>query len=279
MKKFILPLLMLFVSAPAFSQIVRSTTFTKAESPKRSTEWFMRVGLSMNNYTGAGMREAKKNLKDYRKLDHVDKADYKARANFDLMFGFNKYFGQSDLYWGMEFGIGTRGGAYHTETHRDVHGYSDTGRFKLDGTVDRKSDTYLNTYGIKYVPFTLGYKFPITTDFKVDAHLGLFLEFDFAGSYVSKSKETNAPGWYDGELADYDESESMWDLEDADGNKLITPFDAGLQLGIGFWYKRLNLNFTWQRGFANYMHAGYNKDGDELWFQSSNAILSLGIAF
>lgn len=276
MKKFILPLLMLFVSAPAFSQIVRSTTFSKAETPKRSTEWFVRVGLSENNYTGPGMREAKKGLKDYKKQDYVDDAGYKARSNFDLMFGFNKYFGQTDLYWGMEFGIGTRGGAYYTETHRKVHDYS--GRVELEGNVDTKSDSYVNTYGIKYVPFTLGYKFPVANDFKIDAHLGLFLEFDFAGSSVSKRKE-NGPGWYEGDLADDDDSESMWDLEDADGNKLIMPFDAGLQLGVGFWYKRLNLNFTWQRGFANYVHAGYNKDGDELWFQSSNAIISLGIAF
>lgn len=255
MKKLILPILMMFVTAPAFSQIVRSTTFT---DNKRATEWFMRVGLSANNLTGPAMSETKDNLKDFK-----GDAGFSSRANFDLMFGFNKYFGKSNVYWGMELGVATRGGAFHQEYS------SEFGK----GTLTSTQKWHANTYGVKYVPFTFGYKYPVTKDVKIDAHLGLFIECDFAGSIKSETSLVY-PSEYSNRNETYDQNLSF-DDEGIDMSRV----DAGLQLGLGVWYKRFNLNFTWQRGFAPYIGGPYNKSGDHLFYQSSNAIISLGVAF
>ena len=62
MKKLILPILMMLATAPAFSQIVRSTTFT---DNKRATEWFVRAGLSANNLTGPDMSEVKREFNEF----------------------------------------------------------------------------------------------------------------------------------------------------------------------------------------------------------------------
>lgn len=260
MKKIVFALIMLMGVAPAaFSQIVRSTTFTKAPKEKSKTEWFVRLGLSCNNLTGAASKEVNKEIKD--EDDDDVKAGFGTRANYDLMFGFNKYFGKTDLYWGMEFGLGTRGGSFTSK-----------GEYYGESFNEK---CYLNTYNVKYTPFVIGYKYPINDDFKIDAHFGLFLSFDFAGSYTED-------GWskYDGEKETFNESWSVYD-EDID----FIPVDGGIQLGIGVWYRKFNINFTWQRGFAPYMGSFpwgeevYNRNDDRLWYNSSNAIISVAYAF
>lgn len=265
MKKLILPLMMLAVSIPSFGQIVRSTTFAQRE---KRIDWYVRLGLSCNNLTGDAVSEVKDAIKE-EKRDPGDNREFEAgfgtRANFDIEFGFNRFFGRTDLYWGMELGLGTRGGSYHA--------------YQKSPTYEGEDKCWVNTYGVKYVPFQLGYKFPVNDDIKIDAHLGVWLEYDFAGSYT----EDEWAKWSTWGNSDNEETyKRSWGYYDDHVNGI--GIDAGLQLGIGVWFKRFNLNFTWQRGFAPMMdfpfgdHV-YNKDGDRVYYNSSNAIISLGVSF
>ncbi len=91
-------------------------------------------------------------------------------------------------------------------------------------------------YAVRFSPVTFGYKYAFTEDFKLDGHLGAYASYDFAHN---------------------DEAEGLDD------------FDAGVQVGIGAWWKRFNLDVTYQRGFCDM--AGDSK--------SSNVMIRLGIAF
>ncbi|MCM1452405.1 MAG: porin family protein [Clostridium sp.] len=177
MKKLVIALFaaMLFVSAQA--QLRTSRTFFKSNS---RTEWILRAGASFNNIAG------------------LDGDGLESKLGFDVDFGFNKYFGASNLYWGMELGVGTRG----------------TGVKDGDGFTG---------YNVKYSPFTIGYKFPITGAIKIDPHFGGYASYDFT--------HTN-------------------DVE------LENDFDAGIQAGVGLWYGRINLDFMYQRGFVDMLDGG-----------------------
>lgn len=109
-------------------------------------------------------------------------------------------------------------------------------------------------HNVQFSPFTFGWKFGVADNLSIDAHLGAFASYDFS----SKMKE-------DGE------SISWGDFADAlevDYNH----FDAGMNLGVGVWYDRFNLDFTYQRGFID---AFSDSDG----FSTSNFMIRLGIAF
>lgn len=262
MKKIIITLLALVsISPAAFSQILRSTTFTKPAKEKGKTEWFVRLGLSCNTLTGAAKSECNKELKEENEDDGAySKYKFKPRVSYDISSGFNKYFGKSNVYWGMELGLGTRGGSF-------------TGNFENDSEKFRET-CYVNSYNVKYTPFTIGYKYPIKDDIKIDAHLGFFLSFDFAGKYTVDELHSY------GDINDtYKESYDF--IEEAEGHR----FDVGMHLGIGAWYKRYNLNFTWQRGFLPYLGSfpfgdqWYNKSGDQVYYNSSNIIISIAYAF
>lgn len=247
MKKILSFALLLAVAIPSLqAQIMRSTTLGEKQS--RKTTWYFRAGLSMNNLTGPAMSEAKKQIKEY---DGEGDFSFGTRVGYDFDFGFMKYFGKSNLYWGMELGFGTRGGKY-------------TAKYDYEGEAS-EDKAWVDTYNIKYTPFQIGYMFPITDKFKVDAHFGIYASVDFAGKY---KESDGAPH----------NTEEEWDFTDdyVDGQR----FDAGIQLGAGVWYGRFNLNFTWQRGFAPYVgDFPFGDSWDDKKFQSSNAILSLGVAF
>lgn len=254
MKKVLAIALLIAAAIPsAQAQIVRSTTVGQKQS--RKTTWYFRAGVSMNNLTGPAMSEAKKELKEYDEED--TDWSFGTRVGYDFEFGFMKYFGKSDLYWGMELGLGTRGGKYSAKYKYDYRGEE----------YDCEDKAWIDTYNVKYVPFQIGYIYPITDKLKVDAHLGIFASVDFAGKYKDSSNDPDA-----------DESSYEFDFTDdyVDGYR----FDAGIQLGVGVWYDRFNLNFTWQRGFAPYVGKfPWGEEWGDKKFQSSNAVLSLGVAF
>ena len=76
--------------------------------------------------------------------------------------------------------------------------------------------------------------------------------------YTSKMKEDGESiSW--GDYADYMEVD-------------YNHFDAGMNIGVGVWYDRFNLDLTYQRGFID---AFSDADG----FKTSNFMIRLGIAF
>lgn len=275
MKKVILTLVIAALVAPAsFSQIVRSTTFTKPEvvkvKEKSRIDWYVRLGLSCNNLTGGAVSTVNKQDKDYIKEfeeGEEGKSGFGTRVGYDIEFGFNKFFGKSNLYWGMEIGLGTRGGSYHW-----WYKYTDE-----DYTSESSDKCWVNSYGAKLVPFQIGYRYPVTEKIAIDAHLGIWMGCDFAGTYTEDES-------YESTNYEKETFKESWDFFDGDYVRGLI-MDAGMQLGIGVWYGRFNLNFTWQRGFAPMMSefpygdTVFDKNGHEQKYNSSNAIISLGIAF
>lgn len=89
---------------------------------------------------------------------------------------------------------------------------------------------------------------------RIDPHVGVFASYD----YTSKMKENGESiSW--GDYADYMEVD-------------YNHFDAGMNIGVGVWYDRFNLDLTYQRGFID---AFSDTDG----FKTSNFMIRLGIAF
>lgn len=128
----------------------------------------------------------------------------------------------------MEFGLGSRG-----------WGDSEDG-YKVSQMA----------HNVQVSPFTFGYKYNITDAVAIDAHLGAYVSFDYVGKY--KEEE-------DGKEVG---SASIGDWED------WKRFDAGMNIGVGLWYSRFNLDFTYQRGFIKTWECN-----------TSNVLIRLGVAF
>lgn len=201
----------LFVCSGIQAQIVSSRSVGIESTPQRPSEtmWYLRGGLNMAGFAGDG----------------ADGMDRKAAYNFAV--GFQKPITNIGAYWGMDFGLGSRG-------------------WKVD-------ELKTMTNNIQVTPFTFGWKYGITDNFYIDGHVGAFASFD----YLGKMK-------YDGE------SISMGDWED-DLELEWNRFDAGMNIGFGIWYDRLNLDFTFQRGFV--------EAATDSKAYTSNLMLRLGVAF
>ncbi len=206
MKKIVIALFAAMLCITASAQLRTSRTFFKTEG--RGTEWIIRAGLSINNAAGFNIEER---IKDYFKPA--------SSLGFDFDFGFNKYFGQSNLYWGMELGVGTRGFA----------------------NSEADEDKNATAYNVKYSPFTIGYKYPLTETIKIDAHFGGFATYDFAHS---------------------------------SGFSTDNDYDFGIQVGAGVWYGRVNLDFMYQRGFVDAYWVTWAGTAT-----TSNFLIRIGYAF
>lgn len=218
MKKLIILVLLVVSAVTASAQMMTSRTLMKRENP---TTWYIRTGLSINSLTGLSNED-----KDYS----GDRLSTSSKAGFVLDFGFNKPIGKAGAYWGMELGIGNRGGKI----------------------TDKDSDYYesFNAWSLKYSPITFGYKYSVTDDIKLDIHLGAYALVDLS----RKAKDS------DGDEIDAD---------DAFENR----FDAGIQGGLGVWYRKFNLDFTYQRGFVEFISMPYDP------LKSSAFMIRLGYAF
>lgn len=226
MKKFFILTAVAFMTVSAAAQVVTSRTRIKSKS---ETNWYVRAGMSINNMAG------------YIDEDGVENGS-KIGGDFD--FGFQRNIGKSGLYWGMELGIGSRG-------------FSS----KFDD-IDEFYEEKASMWNIKYSPFTIGYKYSITDNFKLDGHIGGFVSYDFAHSYNYKEAWSENGVIHEDEIDDWDEVDDKYNA-----------FDAGLQVGIGAWWKRFNLDFTYQRGFVSAF------DFRDVTAHSSNFIIRLGYAF
>ena len=126
--------------------------------------------------------------------------------------------------------------------------------FALGSRGFKVDDMKCIAHNVQYSPFTFGWKIGVADNISIDPHLGVFASYD----YTSKMKE-------DGE------SISWGDFADAlevDYNH----FDAGMNIGVGVWYDRFNLDLTYQRGFIDVF-----TDADGI--KTSNFMIRQGIAF
>lgn len=225
MKKILVLAVLALIGISASAQVRYSRTMVEKKS---NTTWYLRAGAGFNNLVG-----------DYVDEYEDDNTDFSTAVGYELAFGFNRNFGKTNVYWGMELGLASRG-------------YNRADEDRYDDTVEK---TNVLAHNVKWVPFAVGYKYGITDDLKLDAHLGAFLSYDFA---------------YTVDTDDYEYEDGDYDLEEG--------ADAGLQVGIGVWYKRVNLDLTYQRGFAAAIDNNYYDDGN-LKGYISTFMLRLGVSF
>lgn len=160
-----------------------------------------------------------------------------SKAGYDFAVSFEKPISDFGFNWGMELGLTSRG-------------------FGVD-TGDSDASASLMGHGIRFSPITFGYAYNITDDVKIAAHFGGYVSVDYTASFKAS---------YQGES----ESVGIGDMEDMLGWE-YNRFDGGIALGGGFWYKRVNLDVTWQRGFNAIV-----KDSK---CYTSNVMIRLGYAF
>ena len=77
------------------------------------------------------------------------------------------------------------------------------------------------------IPFTVGYKYNLTNNFALDGRFGAFFGVDMAGKYEFDDDDIKI-----GDIEDYKRC------------------DGGIMLGLGVWYKRVNFEYTFKRGFG-----------------------------
>ncbi len=266
MKKVFFAAVVALTAMGANAQIARSTMF-QAPERENNVMWYVRAGVSINNAAGNG------DFKDAYK-DENGKTDtgLGSKAGYDVVFGFNKSIASTDAYWGMEFGFGTRG---YSQKFEGSESWNYSGVQASSSYMNKES---LLAHKFKITPVMFGYKYPVTDKIKIDAHLGAFLSIDMAATLKTEYESSiNFPSNPDyNEYESGSESYSIGDLEDSEGDSFYNRFDVGIQAGIGVWYGRWNLDFTYERGFCGIYKNDYLGDAN---ISASNAIIRLGFAF
>jgi hypothetical protein len=225
MKKIIMLALACVMMLGAQAQIVSSRSVAvKTEKKASTTTNYLRLGVGFMNVTG----------------DYIKETSSKTGYNF--VYGFQKPITDFDLYWDMNFGLGSRGYKYSEYDY----------------------DESFIAHNIQLSPVNIGWKPSITSNIKIDVHAGAYVSFDYAG----KGKWE----YSDGESG----SQSLSDLNDElkeDGDS-YKRFDVGINIGVGVWYDRFNLDLTYQTGFIDAIDCAHGYG-----IKSHAVLLRLGVAF
>lgn len=157
MKKFLSAVIALVLAVGAQAQIVssNSSSIKVVETKKeKKTTYYLRGGLNFANLSG----------------DYTD--DYDTAIGYELTMGFHKAMGDLGLFWGMEWGLGTRG---------------------CEADFDGEEET-ISAHKVEFVPFQFGYKYNFDSNWALSAQLGAYISYDYSGTYE-----------YDGEESDLDD--------------------------------------------------------------------------
>lgn len=104
-----------------------------------------------------------------------------------------------------------------------------------------------HTFGI---PLTLGHYHKVTGNLAVDIRFGGFFTVDMAGQYEENHHKKTK-------------------IRDIEGYRRC---DGGFVLGFGIWYRKINLDYSFRRGFGRVWHDNGPKN-------SINHVIRLGYAF
>ncbi len=154
-KSLLLFVMTLLVCSGIQAQIVSSRSVGIESTPQRPSEtmWYLRGGLNMAEFAGDG----------------AEGMGRKAAYNFAV--GFQKPITNIGAYWGMDFGLGSRG-------------------WKID-------ELKTMTNNLQVSPFTFGWKYGITDDFFIDGHIGGFISFDYLGKMKYDGESISMGDWED----------------------------------------------------------------------------------
>lgn len=208
------------------------------------TVWIVRAGVGFNGVTGSNI-DTQKAIWENSSWD----GSFKSSAGYDFSVAFNKSFGENPMYWGMELAFGMRG--YKTDAE-----WQKSASSSVSGGYDYHKKTEegtLSAYNVRFTPFTFGYKYTFLERMAADVHLGVFASYDFAGNYKKYTTDHIVSTSKYGNRNDFKENTDKVNLGDIEG---MRKYDAGLNLGIGYWFGHFNIDFTWQRGFVPLYEGG-----------------------
>jgi hypothetical protein len=131
-----------------------------------------------------------------------------SKVGYNFTWGFQKPITDFNLYYDFDLGLGSRG-------------------YKLD------DDGSFIAHNIQVAPVNIGWKPTLTDNLKFDVHIGAYASFDYAGKLKSDD--------YSIKLGDFID---LLDEEDISYKR----FDVGLNVGVGVWYDRFNLDLSYQAG-------------------------------
>lgn len=165
MRKLLSLVVVALMCATAQAQIVESSSvsFKRTKKEPSTTTWFLRAGLNMANFAGDGVSE-----------------DWNRKAAYQAVVGFQKPMTSFGLYWGMDFGLGSRGYKYSDG--------DDEGKFLA--------------HNVQVSPFNIGWKYNVVGDLAVDLHLGAFAACDYVGK-MTESYQGQEESWDLGDIVDY----------------------------------------------------------------------------
>lgn len=206
--------------------------------------WIIRAGINFNDVSGSNKETTKLQWNNNSWNGSFEKA-----IGYDVTLGFSKSFGNHPLYWGMELGMTTRGyktsASWEKSGTSSISGGSDYhGKFQ-DGT------TLCHT--VKISPFTIGYRYTFLEKMAADIHLGAYASYDFAGKYKSDYTDHIVSTSKYGNRDDKTTTTTEIKIKDYEG---MRRYDAGINLGVGYWLGKFNIDFTWQRGFIPIYEGG-----------------------
>lgn len=225
MKKLLSIVAALLICMGSQAQIVssRSSLVKTERQPRqpRRTQWFVRTGMNVMKMSGDGAEGIKSNM------------------GYNVMFGFDKSMGSAGAYWGMDFGLTSRG-------FKDEDG--------------KGEDVKAIAHAVQVSPFTFGWKINVAPKLAIDPHIGTFVSFDYVNKYKGGNVDMN---WDD--FAYVIERETGYDCT-------YNLYDVGINTGVGIWYSRFNLDISYQRGFVDVFT-------EISGCKSSNLMIRLGVAF
>ena len=223
--------------------------------------WFIRAGASLSGVTGSGVDDREK---AWRKDGYT--GNFSRQFGGNLTIGFNKSFGKSPMYWGMELGAGMRG--YKTEAEKSSS--SSVGSAGGYHSYARTTETNeLNAFNAYLSPINIGYKYLFNDMLAVDVHVGGFASYDFAGELKTRHTYNMNSTSQHGSGSQSRDNENSVKIVDIKGYRY---HDFGVIVGAGVWVGHINLDFTWQRGFVS-IYKGDNE------FFNNRFQLRLGYAF
>lgn len=240
MKKIILLVSAMAIALNAHAQFTGSSSRSSfgGAGSSESFSCYVKAGLSLNSCTLSGSL--------------YDQAKSQASITSGSVTGYNAVFGcrlfeRQGLYYGMEAGVGTRG--MNLSTVELSSGIADNILVRL--------------HGLKASPVILGYSLDFNDFIALDAHIGAFLSYDFAGKGISTST-------YSGSV-----QTSTSDLNDMDA---MNRFDVGIHPGITLWIGSVGIDFAYQLGFISLVESPVTS-GYDMNYGARNIILGVAYRF
>ena len=141
-------------------------------------------------------------------------------------------------------------------------GFADQGNFVIGF-----SDTKLKVNSLR-LPVNILYTFRIDSKFKVFGGLGPYIAKNLSGTekghYTGYDNSSNnfTPGTFPIDNKIHISGDPSYATL---GKSNVASFDAGMDIILGFQYKKLQISGSWVRGFSRQYHTNYVNMGNQIW--------------